>query len=186
MTKDGTVTTLVDSYKGKGLNSPNDLWVHPDGSIYFTDPRYRHPPGPKPQPSNHVFRISPDGKELTSVNAHIPKPNGIIGTNDGKTLYISDTESFQIFAYDIEADGSLSNVRVFAKRLSDGMTLDERGNLYLTDWEGIAVYNPEGKEIEFIPVPEQPANVAFGGKDGKTLYVAARTGLYSIRMTVTK
>ena len=184
MNSDGTVTTVVDSYNGKRLNSPNDLWVHPNGSIYFTDPRYRLPKGPKPQPSNYVFRLAPDEKTLEPVIRALPKPNGIIGTKDGKTLFISDTETVQVYAYDINSDGSLSNARLFAKRFSDGMALDEHGNLYLSAEEGIAIFNPQGEEIEFIATPERPANSAFGGADGKTLYITARKGLYSIRMNV--
>jgi len=184
MNKDGTVTTVVDSYNGKRLNSPNDLWVHPNGSIYFTDPRYRLPKGPKPQPSHFVFRLAPDEKTLAPVIHALPKPNGIIGTKDGKTLYISDTETEQVYAYDINADGTLSNARLFAKHFSDGMTLDEHENVYLSARDGIAIFSPQGEMLEFIAVPEWPANSAFGGADGKTLYITARKGLYSIRMNV--
>lgn len=184
MNSDGTVTTVVDSYNGKRLNSPNDLWVHPNGSIYFTDPRYRLPKGPKPQPSHFVFRLAPDEKTLKPVIHALPKPNGIIGTKDGKTLYISDTETEQVYAYDINADGTLSNARLFAKHFSDGMTLDEHENLYLSAKDGIAIFSPQGEKLDFIAIPEWPANSAFGGADGKTLYITARKGLYSIRMNV--
>lgn len=184
MNKDGSITTVVDSYNGKRLNSPNDLWVHPNGSIYFTDPRYRLPKGPKPQPSHYVFRLAPDEKTITPVIGALPKPNGIIGTKDGKKLFISDTETVQVYSYDINEDGSLSNAQLFAKRFSDGMALDEHGNLYLSAEDGIAIFNPQGEEIEFIATPERPANSAFGGADGKTLYITARKGLYSIQMNV--
>lgn len=185
MHSDGSITTVVDSYNDKPLNSPNDLWVHPNGSIYFTDPRYRLPKGPKPQPSHYVFRLAPDEETLVPVISALPKPNGIIGTVDGKKLYISDTETVQVYVYDINDDGTLSNAQLFYKGFSDGMALDEYDNLYLSSEEGVTIVSPQGEKLAFIPTPERPANVAFGGVDGKTLYIPARTGLYSIQMNVT-
>lgn len=186
MDASGKITVVVDSYKGKSLNSPNDIWVHPNDSKYFTDPRYRYPKGPIPQPGRYIFRIAPDHKTLVPVILDLEKPNGIIGTKDGRTLYVSNTHPLpmMIYKYDIKSDGSVSNATEFAAHGSDGMTLNEKGNLYLTGEEGVVILNPSGEEIKMIKTPQQPANVAFGGKDGKTLYITARTGLYSLQMTV--
>jgi len=180
----GAVSVVADSYNGAPFNSPNDLWVHPDGSIYFTDPRYRIPEGPLTQPGEYVYRISPDRQAVEALVTDIPKPNGIVGTEDGRTLYLASTENAKIYRFDIAADGSLENRAEFADQGSDGMTLDERGNVYLTWIGGVSIRNPEGGEIEFIETPQMPANVSFGGGDGRTLYVTARTSLYSLRMNV--
>lgn len=180
----GAVSVVADSYNGAPFNSPNDLWVHPDGSIYFTDPRYRIPAGPLTQPGEYVYRIAPDRQSVEALVTDIPKPNGIVGTEDGRTLYLASTENAKIYRFDIAADGSLENRAEFADQGSDGMTLDERGNVYLTWIGGVSIRNPEGGEIEFIETPQMPANVAFGGGDGRTLYVTARTSLYSLRMNV--
>ena len=185
MDADGELSTVAESYEGAPFNSPNDLWVHPDGSIYFTDPRYRFPEGPPSQPGEYVYRISPDRQTVTALVTDIPKPNGIVGTEDGSTLYLASTETGTIYRFDIAADGSLENRSDFADQGSDGMTLDERGNVYLTWLGGVSVRNPEGEEIEFIETPQMPANVGFGGSDGRTLYMTARTSLYSLRMNVT-
>ena len=180
----GAVSVVADSYNGAPFNSPNDLWVHPDGSIYFTDPRYRIPAGPLTQPGEYVYRIAPDRQSVEAVVTDIPKPNGIVGTEDGRTLYLASTENAKIYRFDIAADGSLENRAEFADQGSDGMTLDERGNVYLTWIGGVSIRNPEGAEIEFIETPQMPANVTFGGGDGRTLYLTARTSLYSLRMNV--
>ena len=185
MDADGNLSVIADSYNGARFNSPNDLWVHPDGSIYFTDPRYRFPEGPPSQPGEYVYRISPDRQTVTAVVTDIPKPNGIVGTEDGRTLYLASTQTGTIYRFDIAADGSLENQSEFADQGSDGMTLDERGNVYLTWRGGVSIRNPQGEEIEFIETPQNPANVGFGGSDGRTLYMTARTGLYSLRMNVT-
>jgi len=105
----GNSTTVVDSYNGKPLKGPNDIWVHPNGSMYFTDPRYRYPKGPLPQSGTYVFRIAPDHKSLEPVILDLPKPNGIIGTEDGRTLYVSNTERRKICKDEINPDGSVSN-----------------------------------------------------------------------------
>ena len=182
---DGSLSVVADSYDGAPFNSPNDLWVHPDGSIYFTDPRYRFPEGPPSQPGEYVYRISPDRQSVEALVTDIPKPNGIVGTEDGGTLYLASTETLKIYRFDIAADGTLENRIEFADQGSDGMTLDEFGNVYLTWRGGVSIRNPDGEEIEFIETPQNPANVGFGGADGRTLYITARTSLYSLRMDVT-
>lgn len=182
---DGSLSAIAESYDGAPFNSPNDLWVHPDGSIYFTDPRYRFPEGPPSQPGEYVYRISPDRQTVTAEVTDIPKPNGIVGTEDGRILYLASTQTRKIYRFDIGASGALENRTEFADQGSDGMTLDEFGNAYLTWGGGVSIRNPEGEEIEFIETPQNPANVGFGGSDGRTLYMTARTSLYSLRMNVT-
>ena len=181
----GNISVIADGYNGQPFNSPNDLWVHRNGAIYFTDPRYRYPEGDPSQPGEYVYLISSDRQTVTAVVTDVPKPNGIIGAEDGSHLYVASTELRKVFRYDIARDLTLGNRIEFADQGSDGMTMDERGNIYLT-WAGkVSIYNPAGDLIEEIEAPQNPANVGFGGDDGHTLYMTARTGLYSIRMNVT-
>ena len=179
---DGTVTVLADRYQGKRFNSPNDLWIDPRGGIYFTDPRYGRQDGLELD-GFYVYYITPDRRQVRRVVADLVKPNGIVGTADGKLLYIADAGDNKIYRYRIQPDGSLTNKTLFARQGSDGMTLDERGNVYLTKGT-VAVYSPAGRKILDIEVPEAPANVCFGGKDRKTLFITARKGLYALRMAV--
>lgn len=184
---DKKVTVVVKDYGGKLLNGPNDIWVRADGGIYFTDPFYKRPywkRGPKEQGVEGVFYLAPDRKKLVRVIDDLKQPNGIIGTPDGKTLYVADIGAGRTFAYDIGADGSLSKKRPFCKLGSDGMTIDNAGNVYLTG-NGVTVFDRDGKQIEHIKVPEPwTANVCFGGKDGHTLFITASRGLYGLRMRV--
>ncbi len=189
-------TVLMDGhYQGKLLGGPNDLWIRPDGGIYFTDPYYARDwwaPGRKQeQELKTVYFISPDHKTVTRVlpefNSAQGKPgtpNGIIGTPDGATLYVSNIEGEETLSFDVRPDGSLSNRKLVCSFGSDGMTLDELGNLYLTVFSrtpGVTVVNAKsGRQIGFIPTPENPANLCFGGVDHRTLYIAARTGFYSV------
>ena len=182
----GEVTVLVKGYRGKRLNAPNDLWVDPKGGIYFTDPFYRRPywgRGPMEQDGQHVYYLTPDRKELIRVADKLVQPNGIIGTPDGKLLYVADIRAKRTFVYTTNNDGTLSNKKLFAPEGSDGMTIDNEGNVYLTT-KDVSVYDPQGNNIERIKVPERPANVCFGGKDRQTLFITARTSLYSVRMRV--
>jgi gluconolactonase len=183
----GNVTILVKDYEGKLLNGPNDLWMHPSGGIYFSDPFYARAywtrAATTQQDGEQIYYLSPDRKKLIRVTTDIVKPNGLIGTADGKTLYITDTGSRQTFSYTVNDDGTLSNKKPFAPESSDGMTIDNKGNVYLTT-SGIAVYDPSGKKIETINVPERSTNVTFGGKDRSTLFITAQTSLYSIKMQV--
>jgi gluconolactonase len=183
---DGGVTVVADSYDGKKLNSPNDIWIAPDGGIYFSDPRFFDQTGVE-QDGNHVYYIPSGGAAIQLVVDDVEAPNGVLGTADGSTLYVADhgpnTGSEMTFIYDIQSDGSLANRRVAAPQGSDGMTLDEHGNLYLTS-DGIEVYSPDGEQLVAIATPERPTNLVFGGTDRKTLFITARTGFYSLRMTV--
>lgn len=187
---DKTVTVLVTNYGGKYLNGPNDVWVAPGGGIYITDPFYRRKwwdHDTMALDAEKVFYLSADRKKLFPAADGFKKPNGITGTPDGKTLYIADIRGDQTWRYNILPGGSLTNKTLFFSKGSDGMTIDERGDLYLCapgKTNGITVVNAEGKQIDFIDVPEKPANVCFGGKDRKTLFITATTGFYSIRMNV--
>lgn len=178
----GNVTVLADKYQGKQFNSLNDLWIDPNGGVYFTDPRYGGRDDME-QDGEHVYYLSPDRKKLIRVIADLVRPNGVIGTPDGKKLYVADHGGKKTFVYDINKDGTLSNKKLFAPEGSDGMTIDNQGNIYLTT-DVVAVYNSKGKKIETIQIPETPANVTFGGKDKRTLFITARTSLYSVRMRV--
>jgi len=184
MDANGTISVIADGYQGKPFNSPNDAWVHPNGSIYMTDPRYQYPQGSLAQDGEYVYRISPQRNEVTAIITDIPKPNGVVGTEDGKTLYIASTELRKVFRYTINEDGSVANRTEFADQGSDGMTLDEHGNVYLTWLGGVSIRNPSGEQIDFIRTEQMPANVGFGGRDGKTLFMTARTSLYSLQMNV--
>ena len=179
---DGKVTVLADNYNGKKLNSPNDLWIDPNGGVYFSDPRYGADEGME-QDGFHVYYLPPNRKQLVRVLDNLVKPNGVVGTADGKLLYVADAGDGKTYVYRIQPDGSLTDRKLIAPVGSDGMTLDEQGNLYLA--RGVVhVYSPQGKNITTIEVPESPANVCFGGKDRRTLFITARKGLYSIRMNV--
>lgn len=184
MDANGNISVIADGYQGKPFNSPNDAWVHPNGSIYMTDPRYQYPQGSLAQDGEYVYRISPQRNEVTAIITDIPKPNGVVGTEDGKTLYIASTELRKVFRYTINEDGSVANRTEFADQGSDGMTLDEHGNVYLTWLGGVSIRNPSGEQIDFIRTEQVPANVGFGGRDGKTLFMTARTSLYSLQMNV--
>jgi gluconolactonase len=177
-------TVVAKEFDGKLLNGPNDVWVRPDGGAYFTDPFYKRPywnRGPAEQGGQHVYFVSANGA-VSRVVADLKQPNGIIGTPDGKTLYVADIADKKTYAYDIQADGSLKNGRVFCAQGSDGLTLDDEGNLYLTG-RGVTVFDKTGAKIEQIDLPEGwTANVCFGGKDKKTLFITASKGLYSIAM----
>jgi gluconolactonase len=180
--RNGRKKVLADKYNDKQLNSPNDLWADPKGGIYFTDPRYGSRDGME-QGGEYVYYLSPDRKRFIRVIDDMVRPNGVIGTADGKTLYVADHGGGKTFEYCINEDGTLSNKKLFAPEGSDGMTIDNQGNIYLTT-NVVAVYNKNGEKIETIEVPEQPANVCFGGKDKQTLFITARTSLYSVRMRV--
>jgi len=179
----GKVEVLADKYNDKKFNSLNDLWIDPKVGVYFTDPRYGRRDGME-QDGEHVYYLSPGRERIIRVIDDMVRPNGVIGTADGKRLYVTDPGGNETFVYTIDADGTLSNKKLFAPEGSDGMTMDNEGNVYLTT-NVVAVYNKKGKRIETIEVPERPANVCFGGKDKRTLFITARTSLYSLQMRVT-
>ncbi len=184
---DGGHTVLASRFEGKPLNGPNDVWARPDGAIYFTDPFYKRAwwaYSARPQDSEQVYFLSADRKTLTRVTADLVQPNGIIGTPDGTTLFVSDIGARKTYAYDIRPDGSLANKRLRCELGSDGMTIDAEGNLYLTG-RGVSVYDKDGRRIEQIDVPEAwTANVSFGGPHHQTLFITASKGLYAIALRV--
>ena len=185
-THDGQIRILAENYSGKHFNGPNDLWIAPDGGIYFSDPYYHRDywmPGHKEvQDTRGVYYLSPAGK-VTRVIDDFRQPNGLVGTPDGKTLYVSDINDKKIWKYDISANGSLTNKSFFAPEGSDGMTLDKKGNVYLTN-KNVSVYNPQGENIMKIEVPEHPSNLCFGGKKKNILFITARTSVYILKMKI--
>jgi len=182
-----TKTVVVKGYAGKLLNGPNDVWIRSNGGIYFTDPFYARDywkRGPIEQDTQGVYYLHPDHHRLVRVVADMKQPNGIIGTADGKRLYISDIAAGETYSYSIGADGALTNKKPFCKLGSDGMTIDSEGNVYLTG-KGVTVFNPAGNQILHIPVDEAwTGNVCFGGADKHTLFITASKGLYAMRMRV--
>lgn len=183
----GRRTIMVREYEGKPLNGPNDVWIVPGGGLYFTDPYYKRPywdRGPKAM-DECVYHLSPDGKKLTRVADDLKQPNGLIGTPDGKTLYIADIGAGKTYRYSIAADRSLKDKTLFCELGSDGMTIDDRGDIYLTGKQGVSVYDKTGKFVTLIKVPEPwTANVCFGGKDHQTLFITASGALYGIHLNV--
>lgn len=188
---DKTVTVLVTNFNGKILNGPNDVWIAPEGWLYFTDPFYRRTwtdTNLVRVAGENVYCLSPDRGNLRVFATDLRKPNGITGSPDGKNLFVTDIRSNQTWRYDILADGSLTNKTPFCPKGSDGMTIDAEGNLYLCATgatNGITVFDKTGKQIDHIDVPEKwSANVCFGGKDRNTLFITATTSFYSIQMRV--
>jgi gluconolactonase len=183
----GRKTVLASEYQGKPLNGPNDVWVHPDGGLFFTDPFYARPwwsHKEMPQDGQHVYYLSPHRDKLVRVVNNLEQPNGIVGSPDGRKLFVADIRAKKTYRFDIRDDGSLSNQTLFCEMGSDGMTLDREGNLYLTG-RGVTVFNSKGKQVEHIDVPEGwTANVCFGGREYRTLFITASTGFYSIEMKV--
>jgi gluconolactonase len=181
---DGKVTVLVKDYQGKLLCGPNDVWARPDGGLYITDPFYKRPwwkHDQMEQDGQHVYFLSPDRQKLVRVVNDLKQPNGITGTPDGKTLYVADIGAGKTYQYDIQPDGTLTNKKLFCELGSDGMTIDNEGNLYLTG-RGVSVFDKTGMKIEQIDVPEPwTANVSFGGKDRQTLFITASKNFYSIK-----
>lgn len=184
---DKKVEVLIHDFEGKKFNGPNDLWVDPQGGIYFTDPFYKRPWWDHEKAElehQNVYYLSPDKKELRMVADGFTRPNGIIGSKDGKKLFIADIGANKTYVYEVADDASLSKKTLFADLGSDGMTLDHKGNLYLTG-KGVSVFNKKGKQIEHIAIPEDwTANVTFGGKEQDILFITAKKSLFSLKMKV--
>ncbi len=184
----GKHEVVLKNFEGTLLNGPNDLWIRPDGGMYFSDPFYKRDywkRGPKEQPGECVYYLAPGHKKLVRVVDDLKQPNGLIGTPDGKILYVTDIAAGKTYAYDIQADGTLAKKRLFCELGSDGMTIDSEGNVYLTG-KGVIVFDKTGAKIETIPVPGEAwtANVCFGGKDRDWLFITASKGLYRIQLRV--
>ena len=186
---DGQVTVLVRDVQGHQLNGPNDLWPRPHGGIYFTDPYYQRDywtrTAPDPGLGGQKLYYLPKGQQQPVVaDDQLQKPNGIIGTPDGRQLYVADIEANKTYRYQIAADGRLTNRQLFVAQGSDGMTIDHLGNVYLTG-KGVTVYNAAGQQIQHIDVPaEWTGNVCFGGQDRKTLFITASDAVFILPMRV--
>jgi len=181
------VEVMTGKYDGAPYNGPNDLWISSEGRIYFTDPFYRRDwwdHTSMPQKSQSVYFLSSDHKTVVKVAGDLVQPNGIVGTPDGKTLYIADIAADKTWSYTINPDGNLSYKKLFCEMSSDGMTIDEKGNLYLTG-NGVTIFDKSGRKIGHIDVPENwTANVCFGGQDRKSLFITASKSLYMIRTRI--
>lgn len=184
---DKEVTVIPSKYQGKVLNGPNDLWPDGKGGVYFTDPFYIRSwwdHTEKPQDIQAVYYLRPDHKTITRLIDDMVQPNGIVGTPDGKTLFVADIGGNKTWKYTINPDGSLGNKTLFCKMGSDGMTIDTKGNIYLTGI-GVTIFDRNGKKTGTIEVPESwTANVCFGDHDMKSLFITASKGLYRLRMKV--
>ena len=182
---DKKTTVLIKDFRGQYLNGPNDVWIAPDGAMYLTDPFYKRAywdHSAMGLTNEEVFYLSPDRKTLMRVTDDLKKPNGITGTPDGRSLFVADIGANRTWRYDILPDGSLTNKTLFCAKGSDGMTIDEAGDLYLCG-HGVTVFDRTGKQIEHIDVKEPwTANVCFGGGDHKTLFITASKSLYSIQL----
>lgn len=187
---DKQVTVLLRDLGGHQLNGPNDLWVQPKtGAIYFTDPYYQRDYWARTAPDpgiggQKVYYLPQGTAQPVVVDDQLKQPNGIIGTPDGRMLYVADIGAGKTYRYQIGADGRLSGRQLFVEQGSDGMTIDEKGNVYLTG-NGVTVYSPAGRKIQQIAVPQKwTANVCFGGKDRKTLFITASEAVYVLPMQV--
>jgi gluconolactonase len=180
---DKKLHVIHERYNGKLLNAPNDLWIAPDGGIYFSDPYYHRAwweeGRGEEQDVRGVYYLDTEG-EIIRVIDDFKQPNGLIGTPDGKILYVSDINDGKIWKYDIQPGGSLANKTFFAPKGSDGMTIDNKGNVYLTSGK-VWVYSPKGELVREIEVPENPSNVCFGGKKRNILFITARTSVYTLK-----
>lgn len=183
----GKVTVLVSNFEGHRLNGPNDVWIAPNGGIYFTDPYYQRDYWTRTQPDikeERVYYLAPGAKKPVALQTNVTKPNGVIGTHDGKTLYIADIGASKVYRYHIEKNGSLSHQTLVSGKTVDGFAIDAHGNVYLCG-NGITVIDKEGKEIGVITVPEDwTANACFGGKNKNVLFITAGSGFYKLRMKV--
>ncbi len=185
---DGKYTVLADRYQGKRFNSPNDVVVGPDGAIYFTDPTLDLPPGEKQEiPFQGVYRLDEKG-DVTLLTKELSQPNGLAFSPDGKRFYVDDSEQRNIRVYDVAANGTIANGRIFAEEpggkadgVPDGMRLDRQGNIYVTGPKGIWVWDANGHHLGTIVVPEQPANLTWGDADYRTLYITATKSVYKIQ-----
>jgi gluconolactonase len=188
ISKDGKYTILADRFEEKKFNSPNDVIVGPDGALYFTDPTLDLPKGEKQEiPFQGVYRLDKNRK-VTLLTKDLSQPNGLAFSPDGKKFYVDDSEQRNIRVYDFAANGSLTNGRVFGEEpggknegVPDGIKVDGKGNLFVTGPKGIWVWSQDGTHLGTIAMPEQPANLTWGGDDLSTLYITATTSVYKLQ-----
>jgi len=185
--KKGNHKVILGNYEGKLFNGPNDLWIDPKGGIYFTDPFYlREYWARKNQEidKKRVYYLAKGAQSAVVMDEDFKQPNGIVGSPDGKNLFVADIGASKTYKYDISSDGKLTNRRLMVNMGSDGMTLDEEGNIYLTG-RGVTIFNKYGTQIGKIPVPSGwTANICFGGKDRKLLFITASESIYTLEMDV--
>lgn len=191
---DGSTTVLADKYEGKRFNSPNDVAVRSDGTLWFTDPPWGLT-GQHEIPGHWVFKLDPKTGKIDVIHKYLAMPNGIVFSPDETRVYIADTGGHKrhpdakfhklpasIQCHEVGEDGMLGKKLFHIKSGSDGMAVDVKGNLYTTHGGKVHIYDADGKKLEQIDVPEGPANVCFGGDDFRTLFITARTSLYSVRL----
>ncbi len=184
---DKKVTVILDNFEGKRFNGPNDLWIDKKGGIFFTDPYYQRPYWQRTKPDladERLYYLPKGKKQAVVVDSNLVRPNGIVGSADGKDLFVADIDDNRIYKYKINKNGTLSNRVLFAPMGSDGMTLDNKGNLYLTG-KGVTVFDWEGKRILNIPLPGWTANVCFAGANRDVLFITANKSVYTLKMNVT-
>ena len=183
----GKVTVLLKDFNGARLNGPNDLWIDAKRGIYFTDPYYQRSYWDRKAPEikgQNVYYLPKGNNEALIMDSTLLQPNGIIGTKDGRYLYVSDIRARKTYRYVINADGRLKERQLFTDQGSDGMAIDNKGNIYLTG-NGVTVYNSEGKKIEQIAVPSGgTTNACFGGKNKNLLFITATKSVYTLQMQV--
>jgi gluconolactonase len=184
---DKKVTVLINNFNGHKFNGPNDLWIDKKEGIYFTDPYYQRDYWERKKPDLErmdVYYLPKGKKQAIIVDSGLVQPNGIVGTPDGKWLYVADIRAGKTYKYEISKNGTLINRALFVAQGSDGMTLDEKGNVYLTG-KGVTIYSPSGIKLGNIPVPSNWAgNICFGGKDRRTLFITASESVYTLQMQV--
>lgn len=182
ISRDGVETVLADSFGGKKLNAPNDAWVDAKGGIYFTDHSMRSKEVLE-QERDNVYYITPDRSKVLRVTDDLQYPNGVITNPQGDRLYVTDSGTNKTYIYAVNPDGSLKDKKVFAEEGYDGLSMDVKGNIYITPQASfVAVYDPSGKRIGEIPTPARPSNVCFGGKEKRTLFITAGGSVYRIEM----
>ena len=184
---DKKVEVIAENFGGKPFNGPNDLWISPAGGVFFTDPYYSRSwwdHSSMPQEKQCVYYLKPDHKTIIRIADDLQQPNGIVGTPDGKMLFVADIRGNKTWSFSINPDGTLANKKLFCEMGSDGMTIDSEGNIYLTG-RGVTIFDKTGKKIGNIAVPEEwTANVCFGDRDMKSLFITASKSLYRIRLKI--
>jgi gluconolactonase len=185
MDKKGKLEVLAEKFEGKRFNAPNDIVVRKDGHVYFTDPAFGNQADTREMDFYGVYHITPKG-QVNVIARPKGRPNGITFSPNGRLLYVANSDDRTVVAYDVDHNGETTNERVLISNVEgvpDGIRTDEKGNIYVAA-KGISIYNPEGKLVTTIPVPETPANCAFGDADFQTLYITARTSVYRARLNV--
>lgn len=177
----GNISVIADSWNDGHPNMPNDLWIDAGGGIYFSD---FSGPGSSTDSGLQVYYISPVGRNVTRVTDDLTAPNGLIGTPDGKILYVTDPGVGKTFSYHINPDASLSGEALFCSQATDGMAMDEKGNLYFSGDESVSIFSSDGKKIDEITMPERSANLTFAGPERKTLFITAMTSVYTLEMSI--